>query len=107
MSAAVGAVSSTTKDVPYNPHLEEEPKNKGPDNNNNNVVGSGVEPDSDGGAANSDDAEETEAEEDDDDSRLESNRELDLGPQITLKEQLEKDKVCFFFLLLFFVSSQH
>lgn len=91
MFAAVGAVS-TTKGVPFNPHLEEELKNKGM-----NEVGG--EPDqlpySD--SANSDDAEETEPEEDDDDSRLESDRELDLGPQFSLKEQLEKDKVRFFF----------
>ncbi|CAJ1850789.1 unnamed protein product [Sphenostylis stenocarpa] len=77
------AVSSTTS------RLEEELKNKASDNNNN----VGGEPDqppySDG--ANSDVAEETEPEEDDD-SRLESDRELDIGPQITLKEQLEKDK---------------
>ncbi|XP_020215450.1 rho GDP-dissociation inhibitor 1 [Cajanus cajan] len=78
------AVSSTT------PHLEEELKNKVTDNNN-----VGGEPDqeqvpySDG--ANSDVAEETEPEEDDE-SKLESDRELDLGPQVTLKEQLEKDK---------------
>lgn len=76
------AVSSTTT-----PHLEEELKTKATDNN------VGVEPDqpphSDG--ANSDVAEETEPEEDDD-SKLESDRELDLGPQFTLKEQLEKDK---------------
>ncbi|XP_061338728.1 rho GDP-dissociation inhibitor 1-like [Gastrolobium bilobum] len=71
MSAAVRAVSSTTKDVSFNPHLEEELKN------------------SDG--ANTDDAEETEPE-DDDDSKLESDRELDLGPQFSLKEQLEKDR---------------
>lgn len=74
MSATVGAVSSTTKDVSFNPHLEEEElKNQLP--------------------YNSDDAEETEPEEYDDSNRLESDRELDLGPQFSLKEQLEKDKV--------------
>lgn len=81
MSAAVGGVSSTTKEsVSYTPpHLEE---------------------DSDA-PNNSDDAiDETETE-DDDDSRLESDRELDLGPQFTLKEQLEKDKACFLFFLPF------
>ncbi|KAK7311426.1 hypothetical protein RJT34_09561 [Clitoria ternatea] len=78
-------VSSTTKDVvSFNSHLEEELKTKGTDNK------AGGEPDSD--AAHSDYAtEETEPEEDDD-SKLESDRELDLGPQFTLKEQLEKDK---------------
>ncbi|RDY11845.1 Rho GDP-dissociation inhibitor 1 [Mucuna pruriens] len=76
MSTAV-TVSSTT------PHLEEELKNKATDNN------VGVKPDQ---LPYSDAAEETEPEEDDDDSKLESDRELDLGPQFTLKEQLEKDK---------------
>lgn len=66
MSSTVGAVSSTTNDVPYNSHLEEQE-----DDAPNSI---------------SDDAEETEPEDDDDD------KELDLGPQFTLKEQLEKDK---------------
>ncbi|KAI9070542.1 hypothetical protein K1719_047495 [Acacia pycnantha] len=68
MSAAVGAVSAT-KDVTFNPHLEEELKNN----------------------EAHDTETETEAEEEDD-SKLESDRELDLGPQFSLKEQLEKDK---------------
>ncbi|KAH1226918.1 Rho GDP-dissociation inhibitor 1 [Glycine max] len=76
------AVSSTTS------HLEEELKNN--NNNNNNVGGESDQPPYNEGA-NSDVAEETEPEEDDD-SKLESNKELDLGPQFTLKEQLEKDK---------------
>ncbi|KAG4975450.1 hypothetical protein JHK87_032271 [Glycine soja] len=76
------AVSSTTS------HLEEELKNN--NNNNNNVGGESDQPPYNDGA-NSDVAEETEPEEDDD-SKLESNKELDLGPQFTLKEQLEKDK---------------
>ncbi|KAL2332642.1 hypothetical protein Fmac_013855 [Flemingia macrophylla] len=75
------AVSSTT------PHLEEELKNKATDNN----VGGEQDQVSHSDGAISDVAEETEPEEDDD-SKLESDRELDLGPQVTLKEQLEKDK---------------
>jgi len=77
MSAAVGAVSSTTNDVPYNTRLEEQE-----DDAPNSI---------------SDDAEETEPEDDDD-------KELDLGPQFTLKEQLEKDKVCIFFSNVFFFT---
>lgn len=44
-------------------------------------------------------------EEDDDDVE----RKIDLGPQFTLKEQLEKDKVHLFFLLLstFFFDPSH
>jgi len=78
MSAAVGAVS-TTKDVSFNAHLEEEHKNKG-----TNKVD-----------VNYDDAEEIVADEDEEE---EPKLELDLGPQFSLKEQLEKDKVRFFFL---------
>lgn len=79
MSAAVGAVS-TTKDVIFNAHLEEELKNKGINK---------VDEEQDQLLYN-DAAEETELEEED------SKLELDLGPQFSLKEQLEKDKVTFF-----------
>lgn len=87
MSAAVGAVS-TTKDVTFNVHLEEEHKNKG-----TNKVGGELDkiPCSDDGV-NYDYVEEIEQEEDED-----TKLELDLGPQFSLKEQLEKDKVRFFF----------
>ncbi|KAK7247021.1 hypothetical protein RIF29_41897 [Crotalaria pallida] len=76
MSAAVGAVSAT-KDVNFNAHLEEDLKNKG---TNNKVDGANYDDDA---------AEETEPEEE---SKLESDKELNLGPQVSLKEQLEKDK---------------
>ncbi|KAI4334861.1 hypothetical protein L6164_013569 [Bauhinia variegata] len=78
MSAAVGAVS-TTMDVPFNPHVEEELKN------NNGILEKEKLP-------QKDDTETEAEEEDDDDSKLESDRELDLGPQFSLREQLEKDK---------------
>jgi len=88
MSAAVGAVS-TTKDVSFNAHLEEEHKSKG-----TNKVG-----------VNYDDAEEIVPDEEEEE---EPKLELDLGPQFSLKEQLEKDKVSFFFfkwfLNLFYLS---
>lgn len=91
MSAAVGAVS-TTKDVSFNAHLEEEHKNKG-----TNKVG-----------VNYDDAEEIVPDEDEEEEE-EPKLELDLGPQFSLKEQLEKDKVRFFFEMvsefILFVSS--
>lgn len=91
MSAAVGAVSST-KDVAFSAHLEEDHKNK-------QVVGELDQlPYSD--CAKYDDAEETDQlEEEEEDSKLE----LDLGPQFSLKEQLEKDKVSFFFKYFFFI----
>lgn len=89
MSAAVGAVS-TTKDVSFNAHLEEEHKNKG-----TNKVG-----------VNYDEAEEIVPDEDEEE---EPKLELDLGPQFSLKEQLEKDKVRFSFEMvsefILFVSS--
>lgn len=40
----------------------------------------------------------TEVEEDDE------GRKIELGPQYTLKEQIEKDKVCFFMRLCFFMK---
>ncbi|KAJ7957297.1 rho GDP-dissociation inhibitor 1-like [Quillaja saponaria] len=83
MSAAVGAVSAT-KDVTFNSQLEEELKNKSMDK-------VGVD-----GETNKlpylDDNDDQHEPEEDDDSRLESDKELDLGPQFSLKEQLEKDK---------------
>ena len=91
MSAVVGAVS-ITKDVTFNVHLEEELKHKGIDKK-------GGEPDDD---AQSHDAEESEADEDIDDSKLESDKKLDLGPQVSLKEQLEKDKVSSIYLFIYF-----
>ncbi|KAK7319019.1 hypothetical protein RJT34_03728 [Clitoria ternatea] len=72
------AAVSATKDVPFNAHLEEELKHKG----NNKVVG---EPDQ---LPHNDDVEETEPEDEEEDPNLE----LDLGPQFSLKEQIEKDK---------------
>ncbi|KAJ7979132.1 rho GDP-dissociation inhibitor 1-like [Quillaja saponaria] len=83
MSATIGAVSAT-KDVTFNPQLEEELKNKSKDK-----VGVNGEPNKLSNIGNNDDEHEPE---EDDDSRLESDRELDLGPQFSLKEQLEKDK---------------
>jgi Rho GDP-dissociation inhibitor len=44
----------------------------------------------------------TDQEEEDDDESHE--RKIELGPQYTLKEQLEKDKVCLSLSLLFLVS---
>ncbi|CAJ2677548.1 unnamed protein product [Trifolium pratense] len=73
MFAAVGAMSKT-KDVSFNVHLEEENKNKG-----TNKVGD----------ENYDDVEQIELDEDEEE---EHKLELDLGPQFSLKEQLEKDK---------------
>jgi len=78
MSAAVSA----TKDVPFNAHLEEDIKNKG----SNKVVGEADR------LPYNDDAEGTDSETEED-----PKLELDLGPQFSLREQLEKDKVTFFF----------
>ncbi|KAK2438068.1 Rab GDP dissociation inhibitor alpha [Trifolium repens] len=73
MFSAVGAMSNKTKDVSFNNvHLEEEHKNKG-----TNKVSD----------ENYDDVEQIELDEDE-----EPKLELDLGPQFSLKEQLEKDK---------------
>ena len=78
MSAAVSA----TKDVPFNAQLEEDLTNKG---TNNKVVGEADR------VPYNEDAEGTESEAEED-----PKLELDLGPQFSLKEQIEKDKVTFF-----------
>jgi Rho GDP-dissociation inhibitor len=83
MFSAVGAMSNKTKDVSFNVHLEEEHKNKG-----TNKVSD----------ENYDDVEQIELDEDEEE---EPKLELDLGPQFSLKEQLEKDKVRFFFFKWF------
>ncbi|KAK7368413.1 hypothetical protein VNO80_10438 [Phaseolus coccineus] len=74
MSAAVSA----TKDVPFNAQLEEDLTNKG---TNNKVVGEADR------VPYNEDAEGTESEAEED-----PKLELDLGPQFSLKEQIEKDK---------------
>lgn len=69
MSAMVGSLS--TKDVKFNPRDEEIDR-----------------------TMNEREGEEEIIEEDEDD-KLKPEREMDLGPQFSLKEQLEKDKVVF------------
>ncbi|XP_075655702.1 rho GDP-dissociation inhibitor 1-like [Castanea sativa] len=88
MSAAVGAAISATKDVTFNPQMEEEELM----NKKNNMVGGEPSrlPNSDNGHEN--DHEDDDEPEEEDDVKLKSNKELDLGPQFSLKEQLEKDK---------------
>jgi Rho GDP-dissociation inhibitor len=91
MSAAVGAISAT-KDVSFNPQMEEEELIK----NNKNSKSTGAEPShefphTDGG--HEDDDDDDEKEEEHVTKLIKSEKELDLGPQISLKEQLEKDKV--------------
>lgn len=90
MSAAVGAAISATKDVTFNPQMEEEEELM---NNKKNKVGGEPSrlPNSDNGYEN--DHEDYADPEEEDDAKLKSNKELDLGPQFSLKEQLEKDKV--------------
>ena len=93
MSAAVGAAISATKDVTFNPQMEEEELM----NNKNNKVGGEPSrlPNSDDGHEN--DHEVDDEPEEEEDAKLKSNKELDLGPQFSLKEQLEKDKVYMIF----------
>lgn len=99
MSAAVGAaISATNKDVTYNPQMEEEEHRN---NNNNKIVGG--EPsrllphrddhDHHGHEDHDEEIHDVDVEhEEEDDAKLKSDKELDLGPQFSLKEQLEKDK---------------
>ncbi|XP_062164688.1 rho GDP-dissociation inhibitor 1-like [Alnus glutinosa] len=88
MSAAVGAISAT-KDVSFNPQMEEEELK----NNKNSKTGAEPShefPHTDGG--HEDDDDDDEKEEEHVTKLIKSEKELDLGPQISLKEQLEKDK---------------
>ena len=98
MSAAVGAAISATKDVTFNPQMEEAELM----NNKNNKVGGEPSrlPNSDDGHEN--DHEVDDEPEEEEDAKLKSNKELDLGPQFSLKEQLEKDKVYMIFLFFLF-----
>ena len=97
MSAAVGAAISATKDVTFNPQMQEEELRT---NKNNKVGGEPSRlPHSDDGHGN--DHEDDDEPEEEDDAKLKSNKELDLGPQFSLKEQLEKDKVYMIFLFSF------
>lgn len=88
MSAVVGTFTAT-KDVTFNPQMEEEELKS---NKNNNVGGEPVQvphSDDDHDDIDNDDDEVEEENE----AKLKSEKELDLGPQVSLKEQLEKDKV--------------
>ncbi|KAB1213465.1 Rho GDP-dissociation inhibitor 1 [Morella rubra] len=81
-SAAVGAISST-RDVTLNPQMEEEELKN---NKNNEVEGET------GQLPHGDDDQGDDELEEEDDAELKFGKEFDLGPQFSLKEQLEKDK---------------
>lgn len=72
MSTAVGSLS--TKDVKFNPQVREEEL---------------------GRMTMIDREEEKITEEEEEENKLKGEREMDLGPLFSLKEQLEKDKVNF------------
>ncbi|KAG4156760.1 hypothetical protein ERO13_D02G017100v2 [Gossypium hirsutum] len=91
-SAAVGTFSAS-KQIGFNKNetkageeeeLRDEKNKKFIDDNDEEAINNGDEP--------HDDQHEEEEEYDDDDAKLKSEKELDLGPQFSLKEQLEKDK---------------
>ncbi|MBA0764612.1 hypothetical protein Gotri_013943, partial [Gossypium trilobum] len=91
-SAAVGTFSAS-KQIGFNKNetkageeeeLRDEKNKKFIDDNDEEAINNGGEP--------HDDQHDEEEEDDDDDAKLKSEKELDLGPQVSLKEQLEKDK---------------
>ena len=92
MSAAVGAISAT-KDVAFNLQMEEEELK----NNKNSKAGDEVPshelPHTEDDGHEDDDDDDDELEEEHAAKLIKSEKELDLGPQVSLKEQLEKDKV--------------
>lgn len=104
MSAAVGAISAANE-VTFNSQTNEAEQLK--DNNKNNKLIAGGEPDKLG---NSDSVHHDDGDKNidcgDDDPDDESK--LHLGPQFSLKEQLEKDKVmCLCLLLLSLLPPSH
>ncbi|KAF8402197.1 hypothetical protein HHK36_013149 [Tetracentron sinense] len=101
MSAVMGALS-TSKDIAFSPEMEKEEEKS----NKNSAMGEPSEL-REGDEAEKlsrkfsyasfcsmedGDDEENDEPEEDDDAKLKAEKELDLGPQFTLKEQLEKDK---------------
>ncbi|KAF3456994.1 hypothetical protein FNV43_RR01651 [Rhamnella rubrinervis] len=97
MSAAVGAISAANE-VTFNSQTNEAEKHK--DNNKNNKLIAGGEPDQLGNSDsvhhedddNNIDYGGDDPDDEDELSKLKSESQLHLGPQFSLKEQLEKDK---------------
>nr|KJB27879.1 hypothetical protein B456_005G021000 [Gossypium raimondii] len=92
-SAAVGTFSAS-KQIGFNKNetkageeeeLRDEKNKKFIDDNDEEAINNGGKP-------HDDQHDEEEEDDDDDDAKLKSEKELDLGPQFSLKEQLEKDK---------------
>uniref|UniRef100_A0A5B7B0U9 Putative rho GDP-dissociation inhibitor 1-like n=1 Tax=Davidia involucrata TaxID=16924 RepID=A0A5B7B0U9_DAVIN len=79
MWAVVGAISASKDNITFSSEMEKEEQKKKKKNNNANDEENGK---------NSDNEEE----EEEDGTKLKSDKELDLGPLFSLKEQLEKDK---------------
>lgn len=105
MSAAVGAVSAT-KDVTFSSQREEEELVKNDDMKNTAALGDDQPSLSQLPEGDDHNAEEGDLDEEDDEvAALKSEKELVLGPQFSLKEQLEKDKVCVNFFLFFLIKS--
>lgn len=102
MSAAVGAISAT-KDVTFSSQREEEELVKNDDMKNTAALGDDQPSLSQLPEGDEHNAEEGDLDEEDDEAAaLKSEKELVLGPQFSLKEQLEKDKVCVHFSSVFF-----
>ncbi|MFQ6632384.1 hypothetical protein Gotur_009460 [Gossypium turneri] len=86
MSAAVGIFSASKQDgLKKNERNNNEEAREEKKNNNNKFV-------DDNEAKNNNVDDENEVDEEDDDPNLKPEKELDLGPPLSLKEQLEKDK---------------
>ncbi|KAA8548326.1 hypothetical protein F0562_000010 [Nyssa sinensis] len=83
MSAIAGAISAS-QDISFSSEMEKKEEQKKKNNNMNDE-----EAEENGNNRDNDDKDEKEEE---DHTKLKSDKELDLGPQFSLKEQLEKDK---------------
>lgn len=97
---------SATKDVTFSSQREEEELVKNDDMKNKAALGDDQPSLSQLPEGDDHNAEEGDLDEEDDEvAALKSEKELVLGPQFSLKEQLEKDKVCVHFSSVFFFFS--
>ncbi|XVF84502.1 hypothetical protein PTKIN_Ptkin17bG0041900 [Pterospermum kingtungense] len=89
MSAAVGTLSAS-KEIGFNKNETENEELR--DNKNKKFVDEEAKNNDHHENADDDDHSESTEHDEEDDAKLKSEKELDLGPQFSLKEQLEKDK---------------
>lgn len=103
MSAALRAISAA-RDMAFNPSQKEDEEVKGKKNDNTKCCSELIQaiqvPKNETDLEVNDNDTDEETEEESDLTKLEAEKELHPGPLFSLKDQLEKDKVCHFFIFL-------